>query len=353
MGNAPGSIATSANAVWVSNGPDDAVSRVDESSGKVQKLAVAGAGALATSGRSLFVVRGDGREIAELDIASGTVRRTIATGSPSVAVAAVGGTLAFATLASPASHRGGTLRVVAGDDIDSIDPGEAYSTTDWQVLSLTNDGLLTYACVSGPAGSAIVPDLAVSLPLIAGGDRIFTFRLRAGARYSTGALVQPIDVRSSIERQYRASTGLAALGAPIEGAEACTRSRCDLSRGISVDPSTRTITFRLDAPDPAFLYQLALPFGAVVPAATAAVGHTPQGVPATGAYRIARYEHGRRLLLERNPRFRSFAPAAQPAGFPIGSRCAWASTPRSRRPPSHAGRPTSCWTRQAPRPCYA
>jgi peptide/nickel transport system substrate-binding protein len=316
VGNEPGSVAVAAGAVWVSNGPDDTISRIDEVTGAVSKLNVADPGDLVVSGASLLVAREGEPDIRELDLASGAIRRTIATGSPVAAQAAAEGTLAFVTLASPGSHRGGTLRVVAGRDLDSIDPGEAYSATDWQVLSLTNDGLLTYARSAGPAGATIVPDLAISLPLIQGDGRIFTFRLRAGARYSSGALVQPDDVRSSIERQYRAETGLAALGVPIEGAEGCSRARCDLSKGIAVDAATRTITFRLDAPDPAFLYQLALPFGAILPARSPAIGRVGRGLPATGAYLITRYERGRELVLARNPHFRPWAAASQPVGFP-------------------------------------
>jgi peptide/nickel transport system substrate-binding protein len=316
VGNEPGSVAIAAGSVWVSNGPDNTISRVDDATGAVSKLNATDPGDLAVSGAYLLVARQREPDIQELDLASGSLRRTISTGSPVGAQASDGGDLAFVTLASPESHRGGTLRAVGGEDLDSIDPGEAYSSTDWQVLSLTNDGLLTYARSAGPAGATIVPDLAVSLPLIQGDGRIFTFRLRAGARYSSGAPVRPEDVRTSIERQYRAATGLAALGVPIEGAEGCSRARCDLSRGIEVDAGTRTITFRLDAPDPAFLYQLALPFGAILPARSAAVGAPRLGLPATGAYLIARYEPGLEVVLERNPRFRPWSPVAQPEGFP-------------------------------------
>jgi YVTN family beta-propeller protein len=316
VGNQPGAVAVADGVVWVSNGPDDTVSRIDVATGAVRKLDVTAPGALAVSGRSLWVARERDDDIVELDSRGGSLRRRIATGNPAAGIALAGDTLGFLTLASPASHRGGTLRVVAGDDLDSIDPGEAYSATDWQVLSLTNEGLVTYARAGGPAGAVVVPELAVSLPLVEGDGRIFTFRLRAYARYADGTPVQPGDVRSSIERQYRASTGLAALGVPIDGAEGCSRRHCDLSRGIAVDAATRTITFRLDAPDPAFLYQLALPFGAVVPRRSAAVGHAALGLTATGAYRITHYRKGAELVLERNPSFHPSSPVAQPSGFP-------------------------------------
>ena len=161
-----------------------------------------------------------------------------------------------------------------------------------------------------------MPDLAVALPVAQDGGRTYTFQLRRGVRYSTGAPIRPADFRATFERQYRAKTGLAAIGAPIRGADRCSRARCDLSRGIIVDDATRTITFRLSEPDPDFLYKLALPFGSVVPAGSPPVGTGARPLPATGAYRILRYLPGREAVLVRNPYFRPWSADAQPTGYP-------------------------------------
>jgi peptide/nickel transport system substrate-binding protein len=100
----------------------------------------------------------------------------------------VGHTLALVTHASPASHQGGTLRVVAGGGVDSIDPGAAWSANDWQLLSMTNDGLLAYARSPYPGSASLVPDLATALPLVQDDGRTFTFRLRRGVRGCSGCL---------------------------------------------------------------------------------------------------------------------------------------------------------------------
>src|SRR5262249_47076041 len=78
----------------------------------------------------------------------------------------------------------------------------------------------------------------------------------------------------------------------------------------------QTVTYHLSAPDPAFLYQLALPFGAAVPSGTPSIGHGNTPLPATGPYRIASYSPGRQVVLVRNPRFHPWSATAQPAGFP-------------------------------------
>ena len=316
VGNGPSGIALAGGAVWVANPPDDTVSRIDPESGDVRKLNVDGPSALAASGGSLWVARTRSLDIAEIDLATRSLGRMIPTGGPVASMAGYEGGLALTTGASPASHLGGTLRVVADDDLDSLDPGRGWSSTSWAVLSLTNDGLVTYARMPGPGGATIVPDLAVALPVAQDGGRTYTFQLRRGLRYSTGAPIRPGDFRATFEREYRAETGLAAFRVPIRGAEDCSRSRCDLSRGIVVDDAARTITFRLSKPDPDFLYKLALPFGSVVPAGSPPVGSGARPLPATGPYRILRYAPGREVVLVRNPRFRPWSPAAQPGGFP-------------------------------------
>jgi DNA-binding SARP family transcriptional activator/ABC-type transport system substrate-binding protein len=315
VGNGPSSIAFAEGAVWVANPPDGTLSRVDPISGAVRKINVSRPGDLASGAGALWVARTDRLDVARIEPRTGAIVRTIPIGAPAAAIAELDGKLAVAALPTSASHRGGTLRVVGGDALDSIDPGQAYSAIGWQLLSLTNDGLLTYARSAGPAGATIVPDLATSLPVAQDGGRAFSFQLRPGLRYSTGAPVRPQDFRTALERQFRASTGLAALGVRIRGAEGCTPTRCDLSAGVVVDDASRTITYRLARPDPAFLYKLALPFGSAVPAGAQPISAT-HALPATGPYRIARYVPGREVVLRRNARFRPWSNAAQPAGFP-------------------------------------
>jgi ABC-type transport system substrate-binding protein/DNA-binding SARP family transcriptional activator len=314
-GNSPTSLAITPGAVWAVNAPDSSISRIDADTGSVRKLDVAEPGELVANGNTLWLARPTRRDVAAIDARTGTIVQTISTGNPVRSLATYHGTLAFSTDASAATHRGGTLRIVAGE-LDSIDPGVAWSEIGWELLSLTNDGLLTYARMSGPAGATIVPDLAVSLPTIQDGGRTFTFRLRAGTRYSTGAPVRASDFRTPIERQYRTSSGLAALGVPILGADRCSRARCDLSRGITSDDGTGTITFRLSKPDPAFLLKLALPFGSAVPGGLSPITSNVHATPATGPYMIERYRPGREVVLVRNPRFRAWSTVAQPAGFP-------------------------------------
>ena len=148
------------------------------------------------------------------------------------------------------------------------------------------------------------------------GGLTFTFRLRPRIRYSTGRPVRAADVRASLERQYRAGTGLGRIGVPLRGADGCTRRACDLRAGVVTDEAARTVTLRLSRPDPELLHWLALPFGAVVPAGSPPIGRPHAPLPGTGPYRITRFRANRIVLLERNRSFRAFSDVAQPAGYP-------------------------------------
>jgi peptide/nickel transport system substrate-binding protein len=158
------------------------------------------------------------------------------------------------------------------------------------------------------------------MPIVSDGGLTYTFQLRPGIRYSTGAVVQPADIRRGIERALLESRGQGGPGAylsVIAGAGGCLEKHakhCDLSRGISTSPSSETITFHLSRPDPDFVYQLALPDFDAVPASTPLDTHLP--LPATGPYEISGYRAKGIVDLVRNPRFRVWSPEAQPDGYP-------------------------------------
>src|SRR5262249_27671689 len=196
-------------------------------------------------------------------------------GNEPTALAIAGKTLWATVLPSPASHRGGTLRVWSEPSFPglgfSADPATFHGVVQWQMLSLTNDGLVTYRRVGGLAGDRLVPDLATSLPEPTDGGRTYTFHLRTGIPYSNGGLVEPRAFRGSIERTFRLPAATQLQKGPrsyiesfytgIVGAAQCRHrpQGCDLRRGIVTDDKAHTVTFRLTAPDTDFLYKLAFP----------------------------------------------------------------------------------------------
>jgi ABC-type transport system substrate-binding protein len=288
----------------------------------VQKFKIGGSPAgIGYADGAIWVADGLGGSVLRIDPRAGSVR-SIHTGNEPTALAAAGSDVLATVLPSPASHRGGSLTLIASlspHDQDT-DPAVAYTIPMWQILSVTNDGLVGYQRVGGPLGDTLVPDLAQALPAPTGNGLTYTFHLRPGIRYSTGALVRPEDFRRAIERVFSLNqlSGAAAIYAGIAGARACERvpSRCDLARGIGVNDRANTITFHLTAPDPEFLYKLAFSFADAVPAGTPNHLIGPSQLPATGPYMTQSFVPGHRWTLVRNPRFRPWSGKAQPSGYP-------------------------------------
>ena len=324
VGNGPSALALGAGSVWVANTLDSTVSRIDPRSNRVVATIPVGAGpsGLAAASDGVWVANEFDDTLTRIRPQTNRVDRTIRLGQRPVAAATATGAVFVAVGASPTSHRGGTLTIV-GSDIDSIDPAVAYTTAGWATTIMTNDGLTTFRRVGGVEGTQVVPDLATDLPTPTDGGRTYTFRLRRGIHYSNGALVRPEDFRRALARNIIVNSRRGAqptfgyFGGVI-GATGCAArpARCDLSRGIIPDDRAWTVTFHLRAPDPDFLYKLALPAVDAVPATTPAKHIGTHPLPATGPYMIRTYEPGRRLRLVRNPHFRLWSQDAQPEGYP-------------------------------------
>jgi len=320
-GSSQSGVAVGAGSVWVADA-SGAVVRIDPRTGRARTIRLGGEPTgIAYGGGAVWVANSLGGSVVRIDPHVGSVR-SIRIGNQPAALTAAGGDVLATVLPSAAAHRGGTLTLIANlsPHDQATDPAAAYTVPMWQMLSVTNDGLVGYRRAGGPAGDTLVPDLARALPAPADGGRAYTFHLRPGIRYSTGALVRPEDFRNAIERVFRLNYlgGAAGLYAGIVGAGRCERapSRCDLARGIVTNDQANTITFHLTAPDPDFLYMLAFPFADAVPPGTP--GHLigPAQLPATGPYLTRSFVPRHSWTLVRNPRFRPWSGQAQPSGYP-------------------------------------
>ena len=320
VGNGPVGVAVGDNAVWVANTPDRTISRVDPTSGSVTKINLAGRPReVAYADGSLWATNTLDGTLSQIDAHSQHVVRTIRTIEDPAALAADGRNIWALALTSSAAHVGGTLRIAGGGAADSSfdtpDPGATYRLGSWQMAAVVYDGLVTYRRTGGPSGETVVPDLATALPVVQDGGATYVFKLRKGIRYSNAAPVKPSDLRYALERQYRAHTGATGL-MNIRGSGRCTKRVCDLSSGVVADDGSSTITIHLEAPDPDFLFKLALPFGSFLPRGSPQIGVTDTPLPGTGPYLIKRYVPSRQLLLVRNPYFHQWSAEAQPAGYP-------------------------------------
>lgn len=334
IGGSLAGVAVGGGSVWVANTGEQAVSRFDPGTGAVTNVNVGKAPlGVAYGAGAAWAANTLSGTVARIDPRSNSVR-LIRVGAAPSAVAVQRARLWTTVLAGPAAHRGGTLRIAEGPQFtstgNSLDPAQFAGMSQWQMLSMTNDGLVTYKRVGGLQGSTLVPDLATSLPAPTDNGRTYTFQLRSGLRYSNGALVRPTDIRHELERVYElGNTYGESFYTGLVGAQACARAlrHCTLAGGVVPDNRAGTITFHLVAPDPDFLYKLAFPWADAVPAGTPSRDPGRMMPPATGPYMTQSITPtretvgGQRLAfgtwtLVRNPRFHEFNHDAQPIGYP-------------------------------------
>jgi YVTN family beta-propeller protein len=349
VGSGPAGIAVGAGAAWVANNLEGSLSRID-----VEDLTVT-ARTLAKGGGAYGVAAHGGNVWVSNEFAGTLMRVTARTfqlaatvplrGAP-LGLGFVGDDLWFTSAAGgSALHRGGVLTLAAtsvmeGDGASVTDPTLHYDSRYYQLAALTNDGLVGFRRADGVQGAGIVPDLATTLPAPTDGGLTYTFHLRKGVRYSSGAPVLAGDIRRGIERAVvHPDTAPPYYATAIVDGQACSdaasnaidakksRPDCDLSTGITADDRTGTVTFHLTKPTPEFLYQLALANASAVPQNSPV--DLPPGafLPATGPYKIGSYtsdgdaKAGRatgheRLELVRNSHFHVWSSAAQPDGYP-------------------------------------
>ena len=321
VGSGPEGIAVTPVAVWVANSLDQTVSKLDPATGRVTATIGVGDGpsTIVAASNAIWVSDEFDATLDRIDPQGDRVVRDIFVGSSPRAIAAGGpGLWVAARPFAAASHRGGTVTAVDVYVPGTADPAQADDPVAVPVLATAYDGLVTFRRSAGAQGFTLVPDLARTLPRPAGGGTTYTFTLRRGIRYSNGKLVRASDFRRGLQRQlsFGATPG---YYEGILGTQACEQHprRCDLSAGIHADDTARTVTIRLGQPDPDFLYKLAL-LGAT-PAPPGAPGHAitrAPFLPGTGPYMISQFRPGKSITLVRNPYFRQWSYAAQPAGYP-------------------------------------
>ncbi len=205
--------------------------------------------------------------------------------------------------------QGGTLVRLFGDPT-TLDPHLAGDTTSSVIINEIYGGLVTIGLDYQP-----VLDLAESCKISADG-LVYTFVLRENARFQDGKPVTAHDVKWSIERaadpETESTTALNYLGDIIgvkdklcdpEKQPAGECQQADEVRGVQVIDD-RTVEFTIDAPKSYFLSKLTYPTAFVLDREQIENSEDwleqPNG---TGPFRLADYDIGQLLILERNDNY--------------------------------------------------
>lgn len=217
------------------------------------------------------------------------------------------------------STRANTLTMVAGSDVDFLDPGRSYFALGLQVSLATQRPLYSYR---GLDLTAPVSDLASAKPQVSADGLRITIHLRRGVRFSppVNRAVTSRDVAYAFARFFSANVAgpYTSYFRDLVGVPAKPTDGVRSISGIST-PDPLTIVFRLRRPtSAAFIGALTLPISAPVPAEYARPfdAHNPstynEHVVATGPYmvrndakgRTTGYQAGSSISLVRNPNWR-------------------------------------------------
>jgi len=319
VGGGPRGIALTPDDVWVASQLSQSVTRINRTTGVVRTISAGdGPHSVQVAGSAVWVSNEYDGTITRIDAMSNEAR-TWSVGTSPRGLAWAGGPIWVASGAfAAAEHKGGTLTVAeektpGGEGV--IDPAAVDDPATLSAERLVYDGLVAHAMSGGAAGLAPVPDLAVALPRPSNGNKTYAFYLRPGIRYSTGREVQASDFRVGVLKALTVG-GNREYFASIVGGRNCIDhpASCDLSAGLVTDDAARRVTFNLAKPDPLFTHKLASFVYPVPPGTPTTASRTP--VPGTGPYVIAANVSKSRVTLERNPHFRQWSFAAQPAGYP-------------------------------------
>ncbi|NMO52866.1 ABC transporter substrate-binding protein [Actinoplanes sp. TBRC 11911] len=224
---------------------------------------------------------------------------------------------ALTTVVNPSAARGGTLNLWSAQDADSWDPARGYLSLVWNMNRLYTRKLVDYAGPAGPDGGKLVPDLAAAEPRISADKRTYTFTLRDGLKWDDGSPITTRDIKYGIERSWATKVitgGPYYLPHILDNGQHYPgpyedRDPARLGLRSVRTPDDKTITFSLAAPDPDFLYLLAMPAAGPVPRARDTGARYGARPASSGPYMFDDIRPGRSARLVRNPRW---DPATDP-----------------------------------------
>ncbi|MFI6699035.1 ABC transporter substrate-binding protein [Streptomyces sp. NPDC050509] len=199
--------------------------------------------------------------------------------------------------------KGGTVQVLQSTNFSYVDPSRGWDGGVNALYRLLYRQLVTKAPNDAKDPNAMVPDLAQSLGKVSADGLTWTYKLKPGIKFDTGAPITSKDVKFGISRSWDPEIGIGApylkqlIDAP-KGYQGPYRS--GELRTIET-PDDRTIVFHLKAPFPEFDAALSQPNGTPFPVGTGAADSFIKDVISSGPYDVEKLTPGSLIQLKRNP----------------------------------------------------
>jgi len=203
---------------------------------------------------------------------------------------------------------GGTFRVgIPAENFDTVDWALSSSPGDFEILQPTCASLLALPDKPSSAGRRLIPEVATALPKISNGGRTYTFTMRKGLRFSTGAPVTAQDVAHTINRLLDPTmkSVLSGYFLDIVGARDVLAGKASVAKGVIARGATLTIRLSKALGD----FEARAAVLCIVPRV---LPPDPEGakppIPGAGPYYVSEYVAGEHLTLERNPFYSGARP---------------------------------------------
>ena len=196
--------------------------------------------------------------------------------------------------AQPAAGNTDTIIIGTTDEVNSLDPDDAYATHDWEIIKNTGMALLSYT----PGTSTLVPGAAAAMPTVSDDGLTYTFTLKEGLKFADGT---PVNAQTYVDSWDRLNTLEGQVSGLIQLYVDSVEAVDDL-----------TVAYHLKATFGFFPALAATaPF---VPAnpndfAADAINQYPEKLDGIGAYRMVSHIPGEQMVLEVNPEYLGEAPA--------------------------------------------
>ncbi|GAA2693264.1 MULTISPECIES: ABC transporter substrate-binding protein [Actinosynnema] len=211
--------------------------------------------------------------------------------------------------------KGGTVQVLQATDFSYLDPSRGWDGGVNSFYRLIYRQLITKAPADAANPNEMVPDLAESLGTPSADGLTWTYKLKDGIKFDTGAPITAQDVKFGITRSWDPEIG---IGAPylkqLVDAPADYQGPYRSGDLPTIEtPDERTIVFRLKAPFPEFDAVLSMPSGTPFPVGTGGGDSFIKDVIASGPYDVKTFTPGSKIELVRNPNWDAATDTARKA----------------------------------------
>ncbi|MFC1420246.1 ABC transporter substrate-binding protein [Streptacidiphilus cavernicola] len=218
---------------------------------------------------------------------------------------------AATSIVNPSTKKGGTIKFLSTQDVDSLDPAIGYYAFVWDLQQLYTRTLVAYPMQPGAAGTTLAPDLAAAMPTISADGKTYTFKLRSGIKFEDGNPITSKDIKYGIERSFAQDVlpgGPTYLIQDLDEGQKYPGPYKDTDpnkMGLkSVEtPDDSTIVFHLSEPNSDFLFHLAMGSASPVEPSKDTGAKYALHPESSGPYKIGSYTPQKSLTFVRNPQW--------------------------------------------------